>query len=203
MKRPILSLIRSDGASSAAEFALVLPLLLLFLFGIIDVGRYMWTLNQAEKATQMGVRYAVVSDPVASVINTDFVDYGIAGGDPVPTATFDTAVCDSATCAVTGAASSVTGRNSTAFTQIVTWMQKFDPAVQPSDVRVSYQNVGLGYSGDPTGPDVAALTTVEIRNLPFKPLLLFGGTITLPPIKASLTLEDGECSTTGDCGSSN
>jgi Flp pilus assembly protein TadG len=204
MRQRIASLIRSDGASSSAEFALVLPLLLLLLFGIIDVGRYMWALNRAEKATQMGVRYAVVSDPAADVINTDFVDYGIAGGDPVPTATFDTAVCTSSgNCTVTGAASGANGRNSTAFTQIVTWMQKFDPAIQAADVQVTYQNVGLGYSGDPTGPDVAALTTVEIRNLTFRPLVLFGGTINLPTIKASLTLEDAECSTTGDCGSSN
>jgi Flp pilus assembly protein TadG len=204
MKPRIASFIRNDCASSGAEFALVLPALLLLLFGIIDVGRYMWTLNQDEKATQMGARYAVVSDPVADVINTDFVDYGIAGGDPVPTTTFNSAVCTSTgDCTVTGAVSSVKGRNSTAFTNIVTWMRKFDPAIQASNVKVTYQNVGLGFAGNPIPPDVAALTTVELDNLTFQPLILFGGTITLPPIKASLTLEDADCSTSGDCGSSN
>jgi Flp pilus assembly protein TadG len=203
MKTLIIRLLRSDSAASAAEFAMVLPLLLLFLFGMIDVGRYMWTLNEAEKATQMGVRYAVVSDPVANVINTDFVDYGIPGGDPVPTTTFGSAECtDSGDCTVTGDATD-TSRDSDAFTAIVAWMQKFYPGTQASNVLVTYENVGLGYSGDPGGPDVAALTTVELRNLTFQPLILFGGTIDLPPIKASLTLEDGECSTTGDCGSSN
>jgi hypothetical protein len=73
----------------------------------------------------------------------------------------------------------------------------------PANVKITYQNVGLGYSGDPTGPDVAPLTTVELTGLTFDPLVLFGGTLNLPPIKASLTLEDGECSVTGDCGSSN
>jgi hypothetical protein len=82
-------------------------------------------------------------------------------------------------------------------------MQKFYPEIKPSDVQVIYQNVGLGYSGDPTGPDVAPLTTVVLRQLPFRSLVLFGGSLTLPDIKASLTLEDGECSVTGDCGSSN
>jgi Flp pilus assembly protein TadG len=182
---------------------MVLPLLLLLIFGIIDIGRYMWTINQAEKATQMGVRYAVVSDPVANVINTDFVSFGIAGGDPVPTATFDNAVCTNTSCTVVGAGGIDTSRNATAFTQIVTWMQKFLPVIQPSNVKVTYQNVGLGYSGDPINPNVAALTTVELTGLTFQPLLLFGGSINLPPIKASLTLEDGECSTTGDCGDSN
>ena len=68
MRSTLESLMRSDRAASAVEFAMVLPLLLLFLLGIIDVGRYMWALNTAEKATQMGARYAVVSDPVANVI---------------------------------------------------------------------------------------------------------------------------------------
>jgi Flp pilus assembly protein TadG len=203
MNRLILSLLRSDRAASAVEFAMVLPLLLLLIFGIIDIGRYMWALNQAEKATQMGVRYAVVSDPVANVINTDFVNFGIAGGDPVPTATFDNAVCNDTNCSVTGAGGTDTSRNGTAFTQIVTWMQKFYPTIQPSNVKVTYQNVGLGYSGDPNGPDVSALTTVELQGLTFQPFILLGLPITLPPIKASLTLEDGECSTTGDCGDSN
>ena len=198
------SLVRDDRAASAAEFAMVLPLLILFLFGILDIGRYMWALNRAEKATQMGARYAVVSDPVASVVNVDFVDdYSIPGGDVVPTGTFGSATCTNSTCTVTGAASGVSGRDPAAFDAIVDWMQKFYPAIQPSDVRVIYENVGLGYSGDPTGPDIAPLTTVELRDLTFQPLILFGGSVNFPVIKASLTLEDGECSTTGDCGSSN
>jgi len=199
------SLLRCAKAATAAEFGLVLPVLLLFLLGIIDVGRFMWVLNQAEKASQMGVRYAVVSDPVADVINVDFVDtYGLVGGDPVPIGTFTSAECSSTgNCIVTGTAQAASGRNGAAFTDIVNWMQNFYPAIQAANVWVTYQNVGLGYAGDPTGPDVSPLTTVELRGLSFQPLLLFGGTVGLPPIRASLTLEDGECSTTGDCGSSN
>jgi hypothetical protein len=205
MSRCITFLARCDKGASAAEFAFVLPLLLLFLLGIIDVGRLMWTLNQAEKATQMGVRYAVVSDPVAEVIDLDFVDeHSIPGGDPVPADTFGQAECsNSGDCAVTGAASGEDGRNAAAFADIVAWMRNFYPAIQPGNVWIIYQNAGLGYSGDPNGPDVAPLTTVELRNLTFNPLVLFGGTVTLPTIRASMAFEDGECSVTGDCGSSN
>ena len=199
------SFLRDRRASSAAEFALVLPLLILFLFGILDIGRYMWALNRAEKATQMGVRYAVVSDPVADVVNVDFVnDYSIPGGDAVPPATFGAATCGNAgDCTVTGTASGENGRNAAAFDAIVAWMQKFYPEVQAANVTVRYDNVGLGYSGDPTGPDIAPLTTIELNNLTFPSLVLFGGGVSMPPITAALTLEDGECSGTGDCGSSN
>jgi Flp pilus assembly protein TadG len=204
MIRTLASIARNKRASTAAEFGMVLPLLILFLFGIIDVGRYMWTLNRLEKATQMGVRYAVVSDPVASVVNTDFVsNYSIPGGNTVPTATFTSATCTSANCTVSGAASGINGRDPAAFTAIVTWMQKFYPLISAPRVTVIYQNVGLGYAGDPTGPDVSPLTTVEVSGMTFEPMILFGGSVSLPTIKASLTLEDGECSTTGDCGFSN
>jgi hypothetical protein len=152
----------------------------------------------------MGVRYAVVSDPVANVVDADFVNtYGQPGGNTVPASIFNTATCDNSICIVTGSASAASGRNAAAFTSIVTWMQKFYPLITASKVDVIYQNVGLGYAGDPTGPDVAPLTTVQVKNMQFQPMILFGGTVNLPIIKASLTLEDGECSTTGDCGSSN
>ena len=63
-------LLRDRSAASAAEFALVLPLLIVFLLGIIDAGRFMWEYNEAEKATQMGARYAVVADPAATGLST-------------------------------------------------------------------------------------------------------------------------------------
>ena len=43
---PLSSLFRRSHGAVGAEFAMVLPLLVLLLFGLIDVGRYMWTLNQ-------------------------------------------------------------------------------------------------------------------------------------------------------------
>jgi Flp pilus assembly protein TadG len=42
------------------EFAVVAPLLILLLFGIIDFSRAIWTSNTAAHAAREGIRYAIV-----------------------------------------------------------------------------------------------------------------------------------------------
>jgi len=46
----------------AVEVALVMPLLCLLLFGIVEMGRLLWTWNAAVEATRLGARLAVVCD---------------------------------------------------------------------------------------------------------------------------------------------
>ena len=192
-----LAFMRDRRGASAAEFALILPLLLLLLFGIIDAGRFMWEYNRAEKATQMGVRYAVVTDPIApGIASYSFaVDGGIIAGDPIPVAAFDNAQCDDTDCApcVGGDVCSGIGYNSTAFTNLVTRMAAMYPPIGPGNVEVEYRNVGLGYAGDPNGPDVAPLVTVRLKDLTFKPIttLIFDVNLPMPDFRAALTLEDG------------
>jgi len=60
--RALRAFLSSQRAAAAAEFALVLPLAMLFLFGIVDAGRFGWDVNRAEKATQIGARWAVATD---------------------------------------------------------------------------------------------------------------------------------------------
>jgi len=50
---------RQTGAT-AVEFALVLLLFLMFLLGIVDFARMLFTWNAATEATRAGARYAVV-----------------------------------------------------------------------------------------------------------------------------------------------
>lgn len=47
--------------SAIVEFALVLPVFLLFLLGAIEMGRVLYTYNSAVEATRLGARTAVVS----------------------------------------------------------------------------------------------------------------------------------------------
>lgn len=58
------AMLRSTHGGTAAEFGLLTPLLLSFMIGTVDLGRFLWTCNRAEKATQTGVRFAVTNDIV-------------------------------------------------------------------------------------------------------------------------------------------
>lgn len=178
------------------EFALVLPLLLMFLLGIIDVGRLMWTWNRAEKATQMGVRYAAVTDTTSAGLTAyDFYSEGIARGDPIPETSFGGATCTSAGCTCnSGAICPDLGLlSTTAFNNTVARMRSFMPEIQAANVVIEYGYSGLGYSGDPYGPDVNPLITVRLLNLTYTPAVgyFFGSSIGLPSFAATLSMEDG------------
>jgi Flp pilus assembly protein TadG len=54
------SLLRSDRAQALVETALVLPLLLLLIVGLFDVGRAIWLSNTLATAVREGTRYGVV-----------------------------------------------------------------------------------------------------------------------------------------------
>ena len=193
-----------ESGSSAAEFALVLPVFLLFLLGIIDVGRYVWTLNTAEKATQMGARAAVVSNFVATGLSSKEFGAVLGQGATIPLAQFDKVVCSKSGSTVscscpTGhtdppVCSTLGTPDSTTFNAIVTRMRTIAPAIAEGNVSIGYSNSGLGYAGDPNGADVAPLVTVSVNSLAFTPLIFqfLGASFSMPTITASLTMEDGQ-----------
>ena len=193
-------LLRCDRAASAAEFAIVLPLLLIFLFGIIDGGRFLWEYNRAEKATQMGVRFAAVADPVATALEgpqaggySFSVSDGITQCSTDPTANFDNSVCTSTTCSCTGGGiCGSIGHDVNAFNRIVARMAVFYPAIGQSNVSITYKNVRLGFAGDPVNPNVSPLVTVKLSGLTFQPItcLVFACSISMPDFRAALTAED-------------
>lgn len=186
--------------ASAAEFAMVLPLLLMLLFTIIDGGRYLWTVNRAEKATQMGARMAVVTSPIAGGLATaNYVGVGgLTQGDVIPASALGQVECSSAGCCVSGTTCTspypaVGTFNSGQFTTLVNRMRAFYPEIAASDVRVIYSGSGLGYAGDPNGMEISPLVTVELRNKQFHPVTLmpFGSiAIDLPSFRTTLTAED-------------
>lgn len=188
----LCALVRDRRAASAVEFALVLPLFMILLFGIIDAGRYMWTINRAEKAAQMGVRMAVVTDFVSSDIGDDYIGQcstPLGQGDPIPSDCFSTITCSKPSNSVTCTSGTV---DQDAFNTVLARMQLFMPEVVGGNVEIIYSPSGLGYAGDPNGPDVAPLVTVRLSGLNFSPIVTLAfANVGLPEVRSSLTFEDG------------
>ena len=96
---PVRPFLRDRSGAGAAEFALILPLFLLVLFGIIDAGRFAWAFNQAEKATQVGARLAVVTDVIpggasaTGLRNYSFVSSSVPQGGTVNATAFPGVYC--------------------------------------------------------------------------------------------------------------
>lgn len=194
------------SGTSAAEFALVLPLLLILLFGVIDAGRWLWTYNEAEKATQMGARFAAVTYPVEPGIDDSYLGVnGLTQGDVIPASDFGKITCTgsgsgaslSVSCACTTTPCPTQGTaNSTAFTNIYNRMQEFLPQLQPDNLAVEYSSSGLGYAGDPNGADLSPLVTVRIGGsnvtaLQFTPITsLMLASMNMPSFTTTLTGED-------------
>ena len=205
----------SECGASAAEFVLVLPVALLMLFGVIDVGMYAWQLNEYEKATQMGARYAVVTDVVAveladedlTWVGEPYCDNGAGGlrdcnaGETIAASGLGTVTCTSTGCACDAGDDGFcpfgadTGVDAVAFANIVARMQRFQPQIPAASVRVEYRGSGLGFAGDPNKPEISPIVTVRVNNAAYQPIVLSpfgGGTVPLPDFSYSLTLEDGE-----------
>jgi hypothetical protein len=176
--------------TSSVEFAIVSMVFFMMFFGIIDFGRFMWATNSAAKATQVGVRYAIVSDPVASGI-TDFDCLAAAGGNgltcPVAAVTPNPVICTVAGCNGLGP------KDDAAFDAIVAAMQGIDNRIQPANVEVRYEHIGLGFAGNPFGSDIIPAVTVRLTGLVFSPVTPgFAGavSINMSEYRTTLTGED-------------
>lgn len=77
--------LRDERGAVALEFALVLPFMMLVVFGIIDMSRIYYTINEMSSAVREGARYAaVLQDPPASEADVKRVVRSMAlsfGGD--------------------------------------------------------------------------------------------------------------------------
>jgi len=190
------------SGATAAEFGLVLPLLLILLFGIIDAGRWMWTYNQAEKATQMGARFAVVGNAVTPALYSSYLTVGgLTQGDPIPASAFGvirctgsgsgTTISATCTCPTSPCPSGFTTTTAAAFKNIVNRMQLFLPLLTASNVEIDYSSSGLGYAGSPVLPDLSPLVTVKITGMTFRPLTILAMTsVPMPSFTTTLSAED-------------
>ncbi|WP_230292552.1 TadE/TadG family type IV pilus assembly protein [Croceicoccus sp. Ery5] len=194
-----------NRAASAVEFALVVPVMILFLLGIIDVGRFIWNTNEVEKAVQIGTRWAVATDIIPGddtangLKNYSFAISGaVPQGDVVPVSSFPGVTCTSTsagavTCTCKAACSFSTVTTGDSFTNLVGRMNQIYGGISNENVQIDYDWSGLGYSGDPFGSDVDPLVTVTVKDVAFRPIFLAGiFNFGLPDLSYTLTMEDGE-----------
>jgi hypothetical protein len=201
-------LLKSTLGSSAAEFGLVLPLFLVLLFGVIDAGRFMWESNEAEKATQVGARVAVVTNVLSSGLRDE--DYAgktvggktLAPGDAIPAGALGSLKCISTGCTCeTAPCPSVGTFDTTTFTTVlVTRMKQMYPAITAANVVVRYQGSGFGIAEASSGGgggggteqmEISPLVTVTLTGVQFRPLTTFTlKAVTMPDFSTTLTAED-------------
>ena len=67
-------------AASLVEFAFVAPIMLLFLMGVLEYGRFLFTLQLVNNAAREGARYAAVNTTTATTAGVQtYVDNYLAG----------------------------------------------------------------------------------------------------------------------------
>lgn len=178
-----------------AETAIIMPLLLICMFGAIDLGLLLWQWNSAEKATHFGVRKAVVSDPVAldlqnEVWNLDFIGLRCENPDGTPRLGNGVPICASkntechwdATAGEGGTGVCTGGYefDEAAFQQIFSQMQAIFPELSQEHVSISYGSSGLGFVGHPYGTPVIVRVGIRCRTYQFVLLDALIGRL-LPP----------------------
>lgn len=200
---------RSTSGAGAAEFALVLPVFLVLLFGIIDGARFVWEYNRAEKATQVGARVATVTNVLSTGLrDEDYAGQSVGGttivpGGRIPAEALGSIKCTNTgcTCEASPCPSSLGILDSTTFNDVlVQRMREIYPAIQAQNVEVRYSGSGFGFAGSAssgggggaTEPmEISPLITVTLTGLEFRPItsLLFAS-IPMPAFATTLIAED-------------
>lgn len=182
---------RDERGTTMVEMAIVFPIIFLTTLGILEFGNLSAQWILAEKATEMGARFAITSTMAATAVP----DCGVNTAQPLGTPCRLVAGSNTwtRTCSAGGG-----GCDAAAFNAIVTRMQSVYARVLPANVVLEYRGTGLGFVGRGTPvPEV----TVRLQNMTFTFVAigglvrtLFGGqlgdTIQMPGFRATLTGED-------------
>jgi Flp pilus assembly protein TadG len=132
-----------EAGTAVVEFALIVPLLLLIVFGILDFGRALNYLNDSTQLARAGARWAVVDKPFADLDKWD---------DTTCATSLQQCIKDNG----------VTGEMRDATTVCIDFMGNTDPQVgDPIKVTVTVDFTWLPYLGGEKAPfplDAASTT---------------------------------------------
>ena len=209
----IARLARDEDGGPLVEVAIILPILILFLFGGVDFMNALYQWNAAAKAVQIGARIAAVSDPIASGLSSiadNALTSGVASGSPMPDFIVE---CDggaSACSCTSGACDGMGGYSADAMGLIVygragngdctppasqyfAGMCNLHAAIAPQYVTVIYKQTGLGYAGRSVGPVPTITVSLNAASskakLPFRFFFLPFAAIAMPQVTTTITGE--------------
>lgn len=185
---------RAESGSTTVEFVATFAFAVILFLGVIELALAWFCWIGAEKAAQIGVRRAVVSDPVVNGLPpTNQRAAGALFGAPCQD---ESAPCRSfAPLLCAGGTGGQCATDPAGFTALVTLMRRHFGPIEARHVSVRYQYTGLGYAGGPTVP----LVTLTVAGVPFRTgvvsvlgnLIGDGGPlVTIPTIAVSMTGED-------------
>lgn len=98
---PFLRRARDPSGSVAVEFALLLPVYIAFMFGIIEYGRMIWIRNSMEFATEQAARYGAITSGATTATIITYAGTQLIGIDS-STVTFTVPTFTSTTVQVRG-----------------------------------------------------------------------------------------------------
>ena len=190
---------REEGGVVLVETMITMPIVILMMIAMVEVGMAVFQWNLTVKALQVGARLAAVSDPIVEAADYAILDsdYGaLIPGDPVPSG-FQKVSCgaDAAPCNSAALTRLMTGGDTCGSTVVggVNGICDVAAFIRPENIRITYYRAGLGYVGRPFG--IVSNITVEVRNQFFDFLFLdqlipIMGRIPIPTHPVSITSED-------------
>ena len=189
---------RCEGGATAVEVGLLGGVFAMLMGGAVEIGLYYHAHNAAQAAARHGARLAATGEPVSLWLDTyKGLGGGVKAGDPLP----DYAVeCDGRTARCTQGGYSTDGMARLVFgpdgvgcgetEKRRRGMCGLAAGLEAANVRVRYENSGLGTAGSPADP--VPLITVTVSGLTHDFIFLdrvMPGVRTLGEVSASVVAE--------------
>lgn len=188
MTRTWVQILRDTRGASLPEFALILPVLSLLLFGMLEMGYLMWQFQQGSIASKKAVRIAATR---SLLVPGSIGDCGPMTPSSAIAGTRCSTIPDYsiwATCRGDGTGDAACGPD---VARVAAEVGRFYPAVSASDIVIELSGGGMGFVG--MGRPVP-IVTVRFENVDFD-FIVLGGLANLIPVRmpsmsASAAAED-------------
>jgi len=175
LKTSLRRFARQETGAALVEYAIVLPLFLLLLLGVIDFGRYSGKFVMVQKALERGARVAAVRPAICAGVPQTHTRAPVVGNAVPPK--FGTSCSAGNVCANPGTITCPLDTNNATGAEIWNRIAAVMPnGVVATQVSVSYAyDQNLGFVGGPYVP----LVTVELTTANFDFVTPLGALATL------------------------